>query len=238
MCSLSMYTKTSSYMCTRILHVHDPSPYHTRTCTFTCTRLHFTCSCPKKTSPPYSDRPLPSHSSHLPLPHPLTLNVPATVQYNYVTPYLSFTTPPIASPMSPHPAPLTQRTCCRPIHARLYLLQVQVLVYQFILCKVWLLQRSMGHQHPSLNNNWHNLCTSYEISRVHSLFRTIPRFLLPLLPLLLYLSPTLLPSPFSPLLFSLPPFSPLPLSCPPFSPNTDPAVHLSNYMEVAAGTYV
>ena len=88
-------------ICTRILHVHDLSPYHTRTCTFTCTRLHFTCSCPKKTSPPYSDRPLPSHSSPLPLPHPLTLNVPATVQYNYVTPYLSFTTPP--SPLPCHP---------------------------------------------------------------------------------------------------------------------------------------
>ena len=108
MCSLSMYTKTNSYMCTRILHVHDPSPYHTRTCTFTCTHLHFTCSYPKKTSPPYSDTtplislitsptpPTPSLSMYLPLSNITTLlHIPLL----YHSPHrLSHVTP-------PHPAP-------------------------------------------------------------------------------------------------------------------------------------
>ena len=85
--------------CTRIVHVHDPSPYHILAHVLSHVPVFIHCPCPKKTGPPYSDMTPPTP------PHPLTLNVPATVQYNYVTPYVSFTTPPITSLTSLHPAP-------------------------------------------------------------------------------------------------------------------------------------
>ena len=114
-------------ICTRILHVHDPSPYHTRTCTFTCTRLHFTCSCPKKTSPLYSDTtplillitsptpPTPSlsiclplsnittllHTSPLPLPHHLSHVTPPRPPHS--TYLLSSHTCQIVPPPGPSP---------------------------------------------------------------------------------------------------------------------------------------
>ena len=193
-------------ICTRILHVHDPSPYHTRTCTFTCTRLHFTCSCPKKTSPLYSDMTPPISL--------ITSPTPPTPSLSICLPLSNITTLLHTSPLPLPPSPLP----CHPTPPPS--LNVPAVVPYMPDCTSSRSKSSyissFSAKSGSCKDQWDintppctitgTTCAQAMKSVVHSLFRTIPRFLLPLLPLL----PLSLPHPSPPFPSLLFPYLPLP----------------------------
>ena len=92
--------------CTRIVHVHDPSPYHILAHVLSHVPVFIHCSCPKKTGTPYCDTtppislitpptpPTPSLSTYLP-PSNITMSL-------HTSPLLP---PPPPSPLPRHPTP-------------------------------------------------------------------------------------------------------------------------------------